>query len=63
MFLLFQLVRTEELKTAGSFIWRETIFVALKEFEDILDDNGFKIDLLLVVEIFGLEFDLSEVKI
>jgi hypothetical protein len=36
----------------------QTILVALEEFEDIVDDNGFQVDLLLIIQVFGFELDL-----
>lgn len=36
----------------------QTILVTLEEFEDIIDDDRFQVDLLLVIQVFGFELDL-----
>lgn len=38
----------------------QTILVTLEEFEDIIDDDRFQVDLLLVIQVFGFELDLWE---
>lgn len=58
MFLTLKFVGTEKLKTAVGLLVSQTFLVALKQLEDVIDDNGLKIDLLLVVKIFGLELNL-----
>lgn len=58
LLLGFELVRTEETKTALSLVGGETLLRALEQSEDILNDDGLEVDLLLVVEVFGLELDL-----
>ena len=53
-FLGFELVETEETDTACSFFAIKALVVALEECEHIIDDNGFQVDLFLVVEILCL---------
>jgi hypothetical protein len=48
------------LKTALSFVVRKTLFIALEELEDVVDDDGLKVDLFLVVQVLGGEFDLRK---
>lgn len=59
LFLALELVRTEKTDTTLRLFVRETLVVALKELEDIIDDDGLEVDLLLVVEVFRLELDLG----
>lgn len=63
LLLMLELVRTEEAQTALCLRVVETVLGRLEESEDVLDDDGLEVDLLLVIEIFGLELDLMEVKI
>lgn len=35
----------------------ETVLITLNEVEDVLGDDSLEVDLLLIVEDFGLEFD------
>lgn len=37
----------------------ETVVVALEELEDIVDDDGLKVDLFLVVQVFSLQLNLE----
>lgn len=32
----------------------ETIFITLKELENILDDDGFEVDLFLIIKVLSL---------
>lgn len=49
LLLILELVGTEKLQTTGSLIIFETTLVALKQFENIVDNDGFEINFLLVV--------------
>ena len=59
LFFRFKLVGTENLNTAGSLFFSQTFTVALEELEDVLDGDGLDVDLLLVVQVLGLELDLN----
>lgn len=41
LLLILELVGTEKLQTTGSLIIFETTLVALKQFENIVDNDGF----------------------
>ena len=59
--LLFtlELVGAKEVETTLGFFRVETLFRALEKFEHIVDNDGLKIDLLLVVEVFSRELNLG----
>ena len=38
----------------------ETVYVTLEKFENISKVNRLKVNLVLIVEIFGLQFNLSK---
>ena len=59
LLLALETVRTENLETAGRFLARETLVVALEELEDVLDGDGLDVDLLLVVQVLSLELNLE----
>ena len=59
LLLLLKLVRAENVVTTLGLVSRETSIVTLQELEDILDNKSLEVDLLLVVEILGLELDLG----
>jgi hypothetical protein len=61
LLLALQLVGAKELKTTGSLVRGKTVLVALEELEHVLDDDGLKVDLLLIVEVLSLELDLCAV--
>ena len=58
LLLALKLVGAEELQTAGGFLVSQTVLVALKQLEDIVDNDSLQVDLLLVVEVLGLQLDL-----
>jgi len=58
LFFALELVGTEELETTLRLGGGQTLFRALEELEDVFNDNGLEIDLLLVVEILGRQLDL-----
>lgn len=49
--LLFalELIRSKQLQTTSSFLFCETILVALKQFEDVIDNEGLDIDFLFII--------------
>ena len=49
LLLILQLVRTEQLDTTSRLGAVQTRFCTLQQFEDIVDDDGLQIDLVLVV--------------
>ena len=59
LFLHLEFVGPKELETAQGFFFGETLLCALEELEDVVDNDGFEVDLFLIVEVFRLEFDLS----
>ncbi len=59
LLLRFKSVGTEQLKTTQGFVRSETVLIALKEFEDIVDDNSLQIYFFLVVEVLCLQLDLQ----
>ena len=58
LLLALELVGAEELETAVGLLVSQTVLVALEQLEDVIDDDGLEVDLLLVVEVLGLELDL-----
>jgi len=58
LLLRFELVWTENVKTAGSFLVGKTFLRAFKKFEHILNHDGLQVNLLLVVEVLSLELNL-----
>jgi hypothetical protein len=59
LLLALELVRAKETKTALNLSGVETTLRALKQSEDVLENDGLKVDLLLIVEVLCLEFDLK----
>ena len=59
LLLALELVGAEKFETAIGFVISKTGLVALKELEDVVDNDGLEVDLLLVVQILGLELDLG----
>jgi hypothetical protein len=59
LLLSLELVGTEDTQTARSLVFAQTSIVALEELEDIIDNDGLEVDLLLVVQILSLEFNLN----
>ena len=60
LFLLLKLVRAEYVVTTLGLVSRETSIVALQELEDVLDNDSLEVDLLLIIQVFCLQFDLNE---
>ena len=58
LLLALELVGAEKFETTGGLVVGETVLIALEELEDVVDDDGLKVDLLLVVEVLSLELDL-----
>ena len=58
LLLILELVGTEKLQTASGLLVSETVLVALKQLEDIVDNDRLEVNLLLIVEVLGLELDL-----
>lgn len=54
LFLGLQLVGTEETETTCSLFDIKTLVVTLEELEHVVNDDSFKVDLFLVVEILCL---------
>jgi hypothetical protein len=59
LLLGLQLVGTENAETAGGLLAGKTILRRLEEREDVVDDNGLQVDLLLVVQVLSLKLDLE----
>ena len=62
LFLMLELVVTENFNTTCSFLVRETLLRAVEEFKHVVDHNGFQVNLFLVVKVLGLELDLGRTK-
>jgi hypothetical protein len=62
LLLRLELVGPEKLQTTLSLLAGETVMVALEELEDIIDDNGLKVDLFFVVQVVGGQLDLHRVR-
>lgn len=54
LLLGLQLVGTEEAETTCSLFDIKTLVVTLEELEHVVNDDSFKVDLFLVVEILCL---------
>lgn len=54
LLLGLQLVGTEETETTCSLFDIKTLVVTLEELEHVVNDDSFKVDLFLVVEILCL---------
>lgn len=54
LLLRLQLVGTEETETTCSLFDIKTLVVTLEELEHVVNDDSFKVDLFLVVEILCL---------
>lgn len=54
LLLGLQLVGTEETETTCSLFEIKTLVVTLEELEHVVNDDSFKVDLFLVVEILCL---------
>lgn len=59
LFFRLESVGTEEFETTCGFLEGQTLLVALKQFENIINNDGFQVNLFLVVEVFRLEFNLT----
>ena len=59
LLLILELVRAEKLKTTLGLVALETFGVALKELEDVVDNDGLQIDLFLVIQVLGLQLNLN----
>jgi hypothetical protein len=46
---LFKLVGPKKTETSLDFFWRKTFIVALKELEDVVDNERLEVDLVLVI--------------
>jgi hypothetical protein len=53
LLLGFEPVGTKEFEAALSLFLGETLLVTLEEGEDIVENDGLEVDLVLVVEILG----------
>ena len=58
LLLALELVGAEKFETTGGLVVGETVLIALEELEDVIDDDGLEVDLLLVVEVLSLELNL-----
>jgi hypothetical protein len=58
LLLRLELVGTKEFQTTLGLFRRKTVIVTLKQFEDIVDNDGLQINLFLVVEVLCLQLDL-----
>ena len=63
LLLALELVGAEKFETAVGFVISKTGLVALKELEDVVDDDRLEVDLVLVVKIFRAKLDLMEADI
>ena len=59
MLLSLEPVGAETFETAVGLVVIRTVLVTLKQLEDIIDDDGLEVDLLLVVEVVGFGLDLG----
>lgn len=59
LLLGLELVGPKELETAGGLCRVETLVGALKQLEDVVDNDGLQVDFFFVVQILCLELDLS----
>lgn len=59
MLLGLEPVGTKEFETTLGLSLGQTLLSALEKGEDIVDDYGFEVNLVLVVEILSLELDLK----
>lgn len=58
MFLIFEFIGTEKFEATFWLVALETVGVALKELEDVVDNDGFEINLFLVVKVFSFQLNL-----
>lgn len=56
---MLKLVRTENIETTLGFLVGETVVSALKQLEDIVDDDGLEVDFFLVIQVLRLKLDLN----
>lgn len=59
---MFELVGTEETDTTFCFGGVETDVGTFEELEDVFDDDGFEVDLLLVVQVLSSQIDLPKIE-
>ena len=60
LLLDLKLVGAEELETAVGLLVRQTVLITLEQLEDVIDHDSLQVDLLLVVEVLGLELNLRK---
>jgi len=60
LFLDLELIGAEKLETALGLLYGETVLVALEELEDVVDDDGLKVNLFLIIQVLRLELNLGE---
>ena len=63
LLLRLELVGTKDLEATGNLLIGETAVVALKQLEDIVDDDGLKVNLFLIVQVLGAKLDLGHVDV
>lgn len=59
LFLLLKFVRTENVETTLGLLIGETVVGALEKLENIIDDDGFEVNFLLIIQVLSLELDLN----
>lgn len=59
LFFLLKLVGTKKFDTTVCLFSIKTVLVTLKEFEDILNDNGLEVDLFFVIQVLRFQLNLT----
>ena len=60
MLLGLELVGTKEFETTLGLFLGKTFLGTLEEGEDVVEHDRLEVDLVLVVEVLGLELDLAK---
>lgn len=62
LFLLLKLVGTKKFDSTLCLVIIETVLVTLKEFEDILNNDGLEVDLFFVIQVLRFQLNLTKGK-
>lgn len=60
LLFLLKFVGAEQFQTASGFFLSKTAVVTLEESEDIINDNRFEVDFLLVIKVLRFQLNLDK---
>lgn len=63
LLLTLEFVGAEQFQTTSGFLPSETLLRALEKLEDVINDDGLQVDLLLIVQVLGRELNLRKTRV